>query len=331
MNSKGYTRLSLKERHLIDGYISIGMSISQIANKLNRQRSTIYREIKRARDLPGTCYAADQAHIHAVFRNRVKRIDNKLRVNTALRTYVFRNLILGNSPDQIANRIALDYPLNPHMRVSYESIYRFIYYDVDPNLGKRLIKLLPYKKPKRIKGNRRQIYMGTIIDRTSIDERPKHIETRKEIGHWEGDLIVGKGQTSVVGTLVERATRYTIIVPLISRKSKYVATQFANALLQMPEKLRKSLTYDNGVEMSAHKLFTKYTEMPVYFAHPYSSWERGTNENTNGLIRRVYPKKTNFNRVPHVKLKELEENLNNRPRKVLKYRTPLETLMLLCA
>jgi IS30 family transposase len=173
--------------------------------------------------------------------------------------------------------------------------------------------------------------MGSIIDRTTIDERPKHIDTREEEGHWEGDLVIGKGQTSAIGTLVERKTRYTIIVHLQSRKSKHVVEAFAKAIIGFPPNLRRSLTYDNGIEMAAHKDFKQRTQMDVFFAHPYSSWERGTNENTNGLIRRVLKKKTDFNTITPKQLKDLEYALNNRPRKVIGFYTPSELIAKLAA
>ena len=240
-------------------------------------------------------------------------------------------LKLGWSPEQISYRIREEYPTRTDMRISYESIYKYIYYEAKGTERQRLISYLPYKKKRRYGGSKRTVYLGVIIDRVSIDERPETIENRNEIGHWEGDLIVGKGQKSAIGTLVERATRFTLIVHLESRKSKDVVNAFSTALQTLPDILLKTLTYDNGIEMSEHKHFTYRTKMPVYFAHPYSSWERGTNENTNGLIRRFFPKKTDFNKVSADQLKEVERLLNSRPRKVISWRTPEEELKRLIA
>lgn len=195
----------------------------------------------------------------------------------------------------------------------------------------KLINKLVFSKPKRSKMPQRKIYMGTIIDRISIDQRPKEVEDRQFIGHWESDLIIGKDQSSAVGTIVERKSRFTLIVPLKSRKSEHVVKEFSKALLKMPKHLLKSITHDNGIEMAAHKILTDLTKMPVYFTHPYSSWQRGTNENTNGLIRRVFKKKTDFNKVSAKQLHELQNKLNNRPRKVLRYKTPNEILKQSCA
>lgn len=326
MIEKVYTRLSLKERTQIESYLAIGKGVTEISKLLNRSKSTISREIKRGLSHPGDRYLAEQTHMHSEIYKRLRHIGSKLRKNKSLRFYVFRRLALGWTPEQVANRIKIDYPSNVGMRISHESIYKFIYTEAQGKTRQRLIALLAYKRPKRMGGPKRKIYMGNIIDRVSIDERPESVESRKEAGHWEGDLIIGKGQTSAVGTLVERMLRYVIIVPLESRISKHVVKSFANSLSGFPEGLLKTLTYDNGVEMAAHKAFTLQTKMAVYFAHAYSSWERGTNENTNGLIRRVFGKKTDFNKVKPEQLKELQDRLNNRPRKVLGWKTPNEAL-----
>ncbi|OBQ54909.1 transposase, partial [Tamlana sp. s12] len=163
-------------------------------------------------------------------------------------------------------------------------------------------------------------------NQVSIDSRPKHIDLRNEIGHWEGDLIIGKGQKSAIGTIVERKSRYTLIVKLKSRKADEVAKMFSKKLKQLNEKLRKSMTYDNGIEMAKHQYITQKTGMKIYFAHPYSSWERGTNENTNGIIRRDLPKGTDFNIISEKQLLILEQKLNNKPRKIIGFKTPKEVL-----
>jgi len=210
------------------------------------------------------------------------------------------------------------------MSISYEAIYMHIYAHRQARLNRKLIALLPYKKTRRKRANAKTKRGIKIKDQVSIDDRPNHIEKREEIGHWEGDLVVGKGQQSAIGTLVERKARYTLIVKLKNRKSATVSKGFAKEFNQIAHLFTKTLTYDNGMEMAEHKKFTNQTKMPVYFAHPYSSWERGTNENTNGLIRRFFPKGTDFKKVSENQLKIVQEKLNNRPRKVLGYRTPKE-------
>lgn len=331
MKEKKYSRLTYEERVKIEALLKAKMSISKIAKELGRDRSSIYREIKRGEREHQWGYQAQDAEFRARLYLRTRRIESKFSQNSLLRYYVFKRLILGWSPEQIANRLQIDHPKNEQMRISHESIYKYIYLETQGKMQKRLIKLLPYNKPKRSGHSKREIYLGNIIGRVSIKERPESVEDRKEPGHWEGDLIVGKGQKSVIGTLVERTSRYTIIVSLSSRKSKHVVNAFAYMINLMPEKLRKTLTYDNGIEMAAHERFTYRTKMPVYFANPYSSWERGTNENTNGLIRRVFKKKTDFNTVSPIQLKDLQNKLNNRPRKVLGWKTPNEMIQELCA
>lgn len=330
MNEPSYKRLTTEERTKIEAYLALKKSKSEIAKLLKRPRSTITREINKWVQKPGDRYRATLADWYAKDDNRIKHSESKMKLNSLLRYYVFKRLLLKWSPEQIANRIKLDYPRREDMRISYESIYKYIYYQTHGKLKKRLILLLPYTKPNRKRSSYKKTYRGSIRDPISIDKRPKEVLSRKTVGHWEGDLIVGKDQRSVIGTLVERKIRYTLIVPMNSRKSLNVVNNFADELLKFPDKYLKTLTYDNGIEMAEHKRFTSRTKMPVYFAHPYSSWERGTNENTNALIRRFFPKKTDFNSISNQEIKHAENLLNNRPRKVLNWKTPFEKLVESC-
>ena len=212
------------------------------------------------------------------------------------------------------------------MSISHESIYSYIYRHRQTKLAQKLIKLLPYHHHKRRKQRKFGTKKSRIKNQISIDNRPDHVELRLEVGHWEGDLMIGIGQKSAIGTIVERKTRYTFIVKLENRKSETVTYQFAKILNTLPKYILKSMTYDNGMEMANHQWLTNNTGMDIFFAHPYSSWERGTNENTNGLIRRFLPKGTDFNNVTLQQLKAIENNLNNRPKKVLGYKTPNELM-----
>ena len=182
------------------------------------------------------------------------------------------------------------------------------------------------KKPRRKPPKKRRETGSKIINQVSIDNRPKHIELREEIGHWEGDLMIGKNHKSTIGTIVERKSRYTLIVKLKARNSSEVAKMFSKILNKLNPILKKSMTYDNGIEMAKHQEITKKTGVKIYFAHPYSSWERGTNENTNGLIRRYLPKGTDFNKIPLKELLIIQEKLNNRPRKIIGFKTPKEII-----
>ena len=317
-----YKRLSLEERVTIETLLGENRSNIYIALKLNRSPSTVSNEIRLWVKTKDDVYKAGLAHFYALDVNKSKRAEDKINEHRRLKIFIYRGLLAGTSPELIAGQIKLIYPKDPVMSISYESIYKHIYRHRQTSLGRKLIKLLPYHHHKRKKKRKFASDRVRIIDQISIDQRPGHIETREEAGHLEGDLMIGVGQKSAIGTMVDRKTRFVIMVKVPNRKSKTVTTEFARHLLKHPKYLRKTMTYDNGLEMANHKWLTKKTKMDIYFAHPYSSWERGTNENTNGLIRRFLPKGTDFNNVSVERLKEIENNLNNRPRKVLGFRTP---------
>jgi len=323
METKNYKRLSLAERIIIETLLNEKRKKIYIAIQLSRSRSTITREINNWVQRPGDRYDAHLAHWYAQDDNNSKRLQDKITKYPRLKIAVFRGLLDECSPELIAGRLKLAFPNDPTMHISYESIYRYIYSHPQGKINMKLIKLLARRKSRRRKPKTREKRV-LIHDRRSIDNRPKHIEDRREAGHWEGDLMIGTKQGSCIGTLVERKTRYAILVKLPNKRSETVTAAFARKLNKMPAFIRKSMTYDNGTEMAQHKSFTKQTGMTVYFAHPYSSWERGTNENTNGLVRRYYKKGTDFNKVTETELKNLQERLNNRPRKVLGYYSATE-------
>ena len=327
MKEKKYTRLTLKERCKIEAYLAIKKPLPEIARLLNRDRSTIWREVNKWVKKPSDRYRADLAHWYALDDNGLKRRDYcKIQSNSLLRFYIYKRLILGWTAQQIANRLPLDYPDRSDLRISHESIYVYIYTKEHSNIRRKLIALLPYKKVNRKRNSYKTGRRIMIKDRVSIRKRPKDAKHRKTFGHWEGDLIIGKDQRSAIGTLVERKSRYLKIVRINSRKSKEVTHKMAQAILSMPDYVRQSLTYDNGVEMAEHSRFTKMTNMPVFFADPFCSWQRGTNENTNGLIRRFFPRKTDFNKISDNQLMEVEKLLNSRPRKVLDWLSPSEII-----
>lgn len=328
MNTKKHRRLSLKERVIIQTLLEENKSKSFIAKKLNRSRSTITREVNKWVSNPNDKYDASLADWLAKDDYLNKRNLDKIGTYSLLRFYVYKRLLKNWSPEQIAGRIKRDHPNDNIMTISHEAIYMHIYSHPQARLNKKLIKLLPYQKSRRRKPKPRRKKGSKIKDQINIAQRPKHIENRKEIGHWEGDLVVGKAQKSAIGTIVERKSRYTLIVPLKDRTTKSVTRAFAKELNRLDNRLIKTMTYDNGTEMADHKWLSQNTKMDIYFANPYASWERGTNENTNGLIRRFLPKKTDFKNVDRTQLKMIQNKLNNRPRKVLGYKTPLEILEL---
>ena len=323
---KLHRRLTLKERIIIETLLNQNKSKSYIAKHLNRNRSTITREVNNWIYKPTDKYNATLADFFAKDEYLNKRNLDKINTHKQLKMYVYRGLLSKFSPEQIAGRIKLDHPNNSIMTISHEAIYQHIYKHRQSILGKKLIKLLPYHHSKRRynrKGGKNRI---RIKDQVNISERPDDVQQRKIAGHWEADLMIGVGQKSAIGTIVERKTRIVFIVKLENRKSATVTQQFAKILNSLPIHLLKSMTYDNGMEMANHKWLSEKTGMNIYFANPYSSWERGTNENTNGLIRRSFPKRTDFNLVTNEKLKQAETSLNNRPRKVLGYKTPNECM-----
>jgi len=243
-----------------------------------------------------------------------------------LRRYVCRKLRLRWSPEQIARELVREYPENDTMRASHEAIYTYLYVLPRGELRKELLSCLRQKRKRRRKRNRknRPGIERKIADMISIEERPKEVADRTIPGHWEGDILLGRYRKSAMGTLVERTTRTTILVPLPSKHADVVARAFAREAKQLPRQMRLSLTYDQGREMAAHKLFSENAGMKVYFCHPRSPWERGTNENTNGLIRQFFPKGTDFTKIPRREIKQVQRLLNGRPRKVLGWRKPYE-------
>lgn len=328
MKTKKYKRLTFKERVIIQTLIEENKPKAFIAKKLKRSRSTITREINKWVIDPEDKYDATLANWMAKDDYLNKRNLDKINTYKRLKFFVYKGLLEGWSPDQISGRLKDKYPNDPVMTISYEAIYMHIYRHRQASLNKKLIKLLPYQKSQRRRANAKTKRGARIKDIINIKERPKHIENRQEIGHWEGDLVIGKGQKSAIGTIVERKSRFVCIIKLKDRKSATVTKQFAKILKGFNQNLIKTMTYDNGVEMAKHKEFTKETGIKVYFADPYASWQRGTNENTNGLIRRYFPKRTDFNKVTSKQLQYVQDKLNNRPRKIINYKTPNEIFKL---
>jgi len=326
MEVKKHRRLTLKERVIIETLLNENRSQAYIAKQLNRARSTISREINKLVNKPNDKYDANLSHWCAKDDYLNKRNLDKISTYKQLKIFVYKGLLSEWTPEQISGRIKELYPNDPIMSISHEAIYKHIYTRPQASLNKKLINLLVRKKTRRRPTKKKRGTGSKIINQVSIDLRPKHIELRKEVGHWEGDLVIGKGQKSAIGTIVERKSRYTLIIKLNSRKADEVAKMFSQKLNQLNKIFKKSMTYDNGIEMARHEKITQNTGMKIFFAHPYSSWERGTNENTNGLIRRYLPKGTDFNQIDEKLLMKIQEKLNNRPRKIIGYKTPQEIM-----
>lgn len=326
MTVKKHRRLTIKERVQIETLLNENKSKAYIAKSLNRARSTIGREINKWVQNKEDNYNAELAHWNAKDDYANKRNRDKISTHSLLRFFVYKGLLSNWTPEQISGRLKELYPNDPIMSISHEAIYRHIYTHPQASLNKKLIKLLVRKKTRRRPSKKKRGKGSKILNQVSIDNRPKHIELREEVGHWEGDLVIGKNHKSAIGTIVERKTRFTLILKLSSKKAEEVAQVFSKILNQLNSKFKKSMTYDNGIEMAKHEKITEKTSMKIYFAHPYSSWERGTNENTNGLIRRYLPKGTNFNEISENQLLIIQKKLNNRPRKIIGYKTPQEMM-----
>lgn len=323
---KTYQRLSFQEREEISRCLARNCSPTAIAGYLNRNKTSIIREINGG--------GANQYSYRALTaQNRARRKSSKRRKgkrkldsNNTLKKVVIKKLKKKWSPEQIANFLKEQYPQEKDMRISHEAIYTYLYVLPRGSLKKELLAHLRQGKKRRYKRGRKNQggVERKLEDMTSIEERPKEVADRTVPGHWEGDLIIGKNRRSALGTLVERTSRTTILVPLKNRQAVTVRKAFAKEVKKLPMQMRLSMTYDQGREMAEHKLFTKQTSVKVYFAHPASPWERGTNENTNGLIRQFFPKGTDFTKVPRYQIKKVQHLLNGRPRKTLHWKNPQE-------
>ena len=315
-----YRRLSLMEREELSRRLAAGHSLRATAQAMQRAPSTLSRELARHRTTPVT-YRAVPAHQRAQRWAHWPRKPRKLAVQPRLRTAVFTRLAHRWSPEQIARGLPQRYPDEPTMRISHEAIYTYLYVLPSEALKRELARYLRRRhrcrRPRKVRRSSRPIQ-----DLIRMDERPQEVADRTVPGHWEGDLLVGHANASALGTLVERTTRFTLLVPLKAKDAATVRHAFARERRTLPAQLRRSLTYDQGPEMREHRLFTKQTKMRVYFAHPHCPWERGTNENTNGLLRQFFPKGTRFTQVSRATIKRVQVMLNDRPRKILNWHSP---------
>jgi len=312
------------EREDISRGMASGSSIREIARGLHRAASTVSREIARHGGRPAyRAYVADQQAWHAALRP--KRC--VLAVNNELRDVVASKLMLDWSPEQIAGWLKTQYPNDESMRVSHETIYRSLFIQARGVLKKELMDHLRSKRRMRRSrhasehGHRR----GQIVDAISIRERPAEAEDRAIPGHWEGDLLAG-GKNSYIATLVERHSRFLMLVKVPSKDTAVVVSALSDRVRELPATLRRSLTWDRGLEMAKHKEFTVATEVQVYFCDPQSPWQRGSNENTNLLLRQYFPKGTDLSSISQEQLDQVELLLNQRPRKTLGFQTPASKL-----
>jgi len=318
--------LSREERYEIARLLDAGLGHAGIGRHLRRDRVTIWREVTRNRDPKTGAYQPERAERLAWERQRRPK-PSRLARDPALHAAVQRLLDKRMSPEQISGRLPILFPDNQAMRVSHETIYQSLYVYPRGELKRELKASLRSGRAVRRRRGRREL-RGTIPDLVSIHDRPEEIEGRKVPGHHEGDLIMGStASNSAIGTLVERTTGYLTLLHLPNgHRSEQVCGAVADAMAELPDWFAKTLTWDRGKEMTRHKTITEQTGIAVYFADPYAPYQRGSNENTNGLIREYFPKSTDLSQHTAADLQLVQDELNDRPRKRLGFYTPREAL-----
>jgi len=314
--------LTLAEREEISRSVATGQSIRSVATRLGRAPSTISREIMR--NGGQECYRASQADQAAWDRGRRPKTCS-LAENRSLAHIVASKLQLLWSPEQIAGWLKRTYPDDETFQVSHETIYRSLFIQARGVLKKELLQHL--RRTRAMRRSRHHTQKSDdrrrIRDAVSISERPATVEDRAVPGHWEGDLLCGTSG-SQIATLVERHTRYVMLVKVASKDAETFANTLIKNARKLPQELYKSLTWDRGTEMADHQRFTLATDIKVYFCDPQNPWQRGSNENTNGLLRQYFPKGTDLSGYSQAKLNAVARKLNARPRKTLNYETPAE-------
>lgn len=315
-----YTHISAFERGKIQAYLSEGLTRMEIATHLGRSPASIGRELARNGTRHG--YVAEHAQKHYLQRRQVCHPRSKME-HKPLQDYVRQKIREEEwTPEIVAHRLALDFPDDPTMRISHETIYRELY---ARHHLRFLVAYLPQARPRRRKRGQGKTRRGpSIPNRTGIEHRPACVEARIEHGHLEGDTIVGKNQDSFIVTLVERTSRWLHAVEVLTKNATRVADAIVETLLDWPTAWVKTITFDNGTEFACHEHIARELNVDIYFADPYASYQRGSNEQVNGLIRRTLPKGTCFKTLRPNQLQNIVHLINNRPRKCLGYKTPNE-------
>lgn len=316
--------LSEAERLTIADGVRAGHSKRSIASDLHRSVSTVCREVLRNSE-PAGDYRPHTAHQRMLSRRPRAKL-RRVALNAELRQLIQERLDKKWSPEQISNNLRLDYPDRPDLQLSPESIYQAIYAQSSVLNRSPRVALRTARHDRRRRGNGHRV-ARFVAPMTPIQDRPTEVENRQQPGHWEGDLIVGTMNQSAIGTLVERSSRFTMLVHFIgTHDAAQLRDSMAALFEELPPELRRSLTWDQGIEMARHHEFAAATNMTVYFCEPRSPWQRGTNENTNGLLRQYFPKGTDLSVYTPADLQAVANELNDRPRKCLGWRTPAAAL-----
>ena len=316
--------LTLPEREDISRGIASGSSIRKIAHLLDRAASTVSREVVRHGGRPE--YRANEADAQA-WKSALRPKPCLLAIHEKLQEIVASKLLFDWSPEQISGWLKTQYPNDESLRVSHETIYRSLFIQARGALKKELVGHLRSKRRIRRSQHSRVFRdsRGQIVDAISIRERPAEVEDRAIPGHWEGDLLSGSRNSHMV-TLVERHSRFTTLIKVPSKDTAVVVAALTRHARKLPAALRRSLTWDRGLEMAKHKTFTMATDVKVYFCDPQSPWQRGSNENTNGLLRQYFPRRTDLSGYTQADLDKVALRLNQRPRKTLGFQTPASRL-----
>lgn len=319
-----HAQLTMEERYAITHMHGFGFTNAQIGRQLGRHRGTIGRELARNRDAFSS-YHYDSAQ--RIADERRSRASQRYKLDDSLLGQaVRRGLRRRWSPEEIVGRLRRDHPRDKSMHVTHETIYRWVYRL--HTLGERWHEQLRRRRPRRrrrIPGERRAL-RGRIPGRVGIEERPAIVETRRRFGDWESDTIEGRKGSGLLVTHVERKSRYVRIGKLADKRAATLSSVTRSILADLPAKLRRTMTADNGKEFSDFAAIEGALKVKVYFANPHAPWERGTNENTNGLLRDYFPKGSDFGKITRTRLAAVQRMMNNRPRKCLNYRTPAEVL-----
>lgn len=317
-----YHHLSLAEREELSRGQAQGLSLRAVASSLGRSPGSLSREVRR--NAASTGYRACTAERRAKKRAVLPRRRRFTVLRTKLWGTIRDKILMEWSPEQISSWLENTYA-EMDMHVSHETIYAALYVLPRGTLRKELLSHLRRRHRKRRKrGKLLHDRRGQIPDMVSVHDRPPEVEGREIAGHWEGDLILGRNRKAAIGTLVERTTRYVMLCKLSAPSAEEAWRKMAQRFNELPEHLRQSLTYDRGKEMASHKKLSAAAKIKIYFCDPQSPWQRGTNENTNGLLRQYFPKGTDLTTVTVKDLRFVEDRLNGRPRKVLRFLTPHE-------
>ncbi len=317
---KHYRQITMDEREVIAKLHYEGKKPSEIAGALKRDKSTIIRELGRNSSSSYDCYAPCRANQRADMRRRKASRRPRLK-NKAIRAYVRGKLALGWSPELIAGRLSLEHP---GQAISYEAIYQYIYHPKTEDREELIASLRRAHKKRKQKSIGRKARKTKIPNRVPIDDRPQSVEARRYYGHWEGDSLVSRKSTAALNSLTERKSRLLLLTKLDRKGAAETRRAVVARLRKLPAAMRRTLTLDNGTENAQHEKITAAIGTKCFFAHPYASWQRGTNEHINGLIRWYLPKGTDFSKITDKQIAQIESLINNRPRKCLGFRTPIE-------